>query len=113
MLRSFKRTGAALMLAMTFGTAVGYGAAGPMQTVHSQSTVVDSETDLLRNLYARVNPSVVSIVVRIPAERVERQGQGPVNPNQPNQQSTQAAGSGWPYDKPPHISTNPHVVEAQ
>jgi len=111
MLRSFKRTGAALLLAVTFGTAVGYGAAGPIQTVHSQNTVVDSETDLLRSLYARVNPSVVSIVVRIPAAQATRQGQSPVNPNQPNQQFAQAAGSGWVYDKAGHIITNAHVVE--
>src|SRR5207248_2968581 len=105
-----KRTGAALALAVTFGTAVGYSAAGPMQTVHSQSAVSDSETDLLRTLYTRVNPSVVSITVRIPATQgtTGRQNQ---NPNQQQQPFAAAAGSGFVYDNAGHIITNAHVVE--
>jgi len=125
MLQGIKRGGAAVVLAATLGTAVGYSAATPLQTVHSQSAIVaDSETDLLRQLYERVNPSVVSINVRIPQTASgtglvprQRGNQGnPNNPNDPNSQANPgafayAAGSGFVYDNQGHLVTNAHVVE--
>lgn len=61
----------------------------------------DAEELLLINLYERVNPSVVSIIVT-----VEGAGSGDLNDIFP----TQGQGSGFVYDLQGHIITNNHVV---
>src|SRR5258708_31114473 len=65
----------------------------------------DGEPLLLRAIYAKVNPSVVSITVRLPVTNASVQG----NPNG-DQAYQEAAGSGFVYDISGHIVTNAHVV---
>jgi serine protease Do len=73
----------------------------------------DAQTQMLRTIYAKVNPSVVSISVRVPASSSvvvpidPRRSQ----PSQPGQQYQYGAGSGWVYDNRGHIVTNAHVVD--
>ncbi len=63
---------------------------------------VDPQTQILRDVYQRVNPSVVSIAVRVPSTVSGTQSSGPYD---------FAAGSGFVYDTAGHIVTNSHVVD--
>src|SRR5205823_1045086 len=86
---------------------IGLGIISPATTALGQGQG-DSETQLLRDIYNRVNPSVVSITVRIP-----RNANNPnsIVPDQPGQQPyAYAAGSGFMFDDQGHIVTNAHVV---
>jgi serine protease Do len=107
MLNRIKQAGVTALITLVLGIGIGFGVAAPLHPVYSQQSVVaDSETDLLRDLYARVNPSVVSIDVRIST------GDSPLT--QSGQQGAPAqfaAGSGWIYDNQGHIVTNAHVVQ--
>jgi 2-alkenal reductase len=72
------------------------------------TTTVDPETQILRDVYTRVNPSVVSITVRMPNTTTSlnsRFGQQGLQPY------AYAAGSGFVYDTAGHIVTNAHVVD--
>ena len=84
--------------------------AQPVANAQPGSSAVSAETQLYRSIYAKSNPSVVSIRVRIPSENL------PVNSdNGPSQQGNQpfalAAGSGFMFDTQGHIVTNAHVVQ--
>src|SRR5258705_5190092 len=103
MLSKLKQSGLMAVMTLVLGAALGFGVAGPLQTVHSQN-VQDSETQLFHDVYTKANPSVVSINVRIPGGAnglnidpnsplpVPGQGQGQAQPFQ------LAAGSGFVFD---------------
>src|SRR5579863_7441378 len=79
--------------ALVFGAAVGFSAAGTAHTVQGQSAV-DQVTQELHDVYAKDNPSVVTLNVRMPASASGFNGF-----NAPNQGQYQyAAGSGFVYD---------------
>lgn len=61
----------------------------------------DAEELLLINIYERVNPSVVNIVVTVDDNNLRNNGLFP----------TQGQGSGFVYDTKGHIITNNHVIE--
>jgi 2-alkenal reductase len=64
----------------------------------------DAEELLLINIYERVNPSVVNIIVTVDDQEFDNSGLFP----------TQGQGSGFIYDQAGHIITNNHVIaEAQ
>jgi 2-alkenal reductase len=88
------------------GIVVGFGGFGFAVSSHpvaGQQNIFDSESQALRDLYARVNPSVVNIVVRIPGgNAIAQQSAGAYS---------YAAGTGFVYDGSNHIVTNAHVVE--
>ncbi len=101
---------------LVLSVALGFSFGGSARPAYSQSTpVTDPQTEILQRVYAKVNPSVVTIDVRIPATGATTL---PVNPQQPNPRRTQpqnpnydyAAGSGWVYDSNGHLVTNAHVV---
>jgi S1-C subfamily serine protease len=71
------------------------------------TTPVDPETQILRDVYNRVNPSVVSITVRM-----ANNATAPTSPfgQQGLQPYAYAAGSGFMYDTAGHIVTNAHVT---
>lgn len=106
-----------------FGITIGMGVTGAAHTAQGQ-TSTDGETQVLHDVYARTNPSVVTLNVRIPASSAinnpnlpnpNNPGQGiPGSPNQgnnPNQSPDEyAAGSGFMYDTNGDIVTNAHVV---
>jgi S1-C subfamily serine protease len=117
MFSKVKQMGAVAALTLSLGVAAGFSMAGPLQTVQGQSAM-DSQTALLHNIYAKANPSVVSIDVRLPATATNSNpfgGRGQQSPfGQPQtspQQYSYAAGSGFLYDSTGNIVTNAHVVE--
>jgi S1-C subfamily serine protease len=122
-----KQVGLSSFVILVLGIVIGMGVASPVQLASGQqvatpvqsapgqqgATVVDPQTQLLRDIYSRVNPSVVSINVRIPT--TGNSAQSPFGPQpqfgpQSNQPYTYAAGSGFVYDTAGHIVTNAHVV---
>jgi len=82
----------------------------PPRVVFSQSSSSDGETALLRQVYAKVNPSVVSINVRLAVSNQAGIAPSQGNPNA-GQAFEEAAGSGFVYDTSGHIVTNAHVVQ--
>jgi S1-C subfamily serine protease len=74
----------------------------------AENVVKDPQTEILHNVYQKVNPSVVSITVRVPANNITMGS--PFAP-QGNTPYAYAAGSGFVYDKQGHIVTNAHVVD--
>jgi 2-alkenal reductase len=63
---------------------------------------VDPQTQILRDVYQRVNPSVVSIAVRVTSSVSGSSNTGGYD---------YAAGSGFVYDTAGHIVTNTHVID--
>jgi S1-C subfamily serine protease len=115
----------ASIVALTFGLSIAHSAQaqGPTQRTPAptqkvnlpnlarellDSVVTDPETQILRDAYSRVNPSVVSITVRMPVS-----GSDLTTPFQNGglQPYASAAGSGFVYDNAGHIVTNAHVVD--
>jgi len=94
------------------GIVLGVGVLAPVRTVQGGASA-DSETELFRAIYARVNPSVVSIDVRIPANGAASNSLIPQNGGSQGLQQpfAYAAGSGFVYDTQGHIVTNAHVVQ--
>ncbi|SRR5581483_7101703 len=79
------------------------------QPVNQAVSAVSNQTALYRSIYSQVNPSVVSIRVRIPAQNLPVDSDsGLPDSNQPYQV---AAGSGFVYDDQGHVVTNAHVVQ--
>jgi serine protease Do len=77
-------------------------------------TAVDDQTVLLQRLYQEVNPSVVNILVRLPADASNPDLLPLPNvPQNPNSQPpfAQAEGSGFVYDADGYLVTNAHVVQ--
>ncbi len=77
-------------------------------------TAVDDQTVLLQRLYQEVNPSVVNILVRLPADASNPDLLPLPNiPQNPNAQPpfAQAEGSGFVYDADGYLVTNAHVVK--
>ncbi|MHB8625579.1 MAG: S1C family serine protease [Aggregatilineales bacterium] len=109
-----KRSGAVALLTAALGISFLSGLAfgtPPHQAVGQAA--VDAETQLFTTLYKQVNPSVVSISVRIPTSASPDLIQ-PLVPGQPNgTPSPYATGdaSGFIYDTAGHIVTNAHVVQ--
>jgi 2-alkenal reductase len=122
--------------ALLTGAVIGFGLGGaavPAYSVNASANTLtvnsalvqaatpsaDPQTDILEAIYAKVNPSVVSITVRLPASATtnanptipQRPNRNPNNTNPAPQAYQYAAGSGWVYDGSGHIVTNAHVVE--
>src|ERR1051326_2823792 len=100
MWQKVKQTGVIAAATLALGLGLGFSAASPARTVQGQ-TAVDSETALLHNIYAKANPSVVSIDVRVPGSAANQQGNSPFGgpgQQQGNQPFEFAAGSGFLYD---------------
>jgi serine protease DegQ len=107
--RRYKPSIFALLATLLLGVAIGFSFIGAAHPVLGQAAVpTDAQTEMLRAVYAKANPSVVSIDVRVPAS-----GDVQTFPNGRNQQQPFqfAAGSGFVYDTAGHIVTNAHVVE--
>ncbi|MBX3085799.1 MAG: trypsin-like peptidase domain-containing protein [Anaerolineae bacterium] len=105
------RLGLALMLVvtLTFGAVAGTVINSSLLRVQGQDSA-DQQSVLLQNLYKQINPSVVSIDVRLPADAANLDLL-PTNPDDENAPLVRAAGSGFVYDDQGHIVTNAHVVE--
>ena len=73
----------------------------PTQLPSDLIAEADAEELLLINLYERVNPSVVNIVITVEDERI-------VNPQNPF--PAQGQGSGFIIDTEGHVVTNNHVI---
>jgi len=109
-----------MLFFITIGVCIGIFLQGQMLMTHGQSIAVtttaqpnagslSSQAQLFRSIYARANPSVVSLRVRISMQnRQVDSDSGLPNSNQPYQI---AAGSGFVYDTAGHIVTNAHVVQ--
>jgi serine protease Do len=112
-----KQVGVSSFVILALGIVIGLGVASPVQLAAGQQgvTVTDPQTQLLRDIYSKANPSVVSIDVRMPSTGNSVQSPfgspfGPQSGPQGNQPYTYAAGSGFVYDTAGHIVTNAHVV---
>lgn len=114
MFSKLKRSGAVALLAAALcgSFLVGLAFGTPAHEAVGQAAV-DAETQLFTTLYKQVNPSVVSISVRIPASTAPNLGQ-PQIPGLPD--TTPAPyetgdASGFIYDTSGHIITNSHVIQ--
>ena len=112
-----KQIGVSSFVILVLGIVIGLGVASPVQLASGQQGIVvtDPQTQLLRDIYSRANPSVVSIDVRMPSTGNSAQSPfgspfGPQSGPQGNQPYIYAAGSGFVYDTAGHIVTNAHVV---
>ncbi|MBX3063969.1 MAG: trypsin-like peptidase domain-containing protein [Anaerolineae bacterium] len=98
-----------LVVTLSFGVILGtVTTSSSLLRVQGQD-FVDQQSQILQALYKQVNPSVVSIDVRIPAD-AENLDLLPVDPNDEGAPLVRAAGSGFVYDDTGHIITNAHVV---
>jgi serine protease Do len=100
---------AILVLALAFGVTAGAFINSSTLRVQGQDSL-DPQSVLLQNLYKQINPSVVSIDVRLPADATNLDLL-PSEPEGENSPDVRAAGSGFIWDDQGHIVTNAHVVE--
>jgi serine protease Do len=78
----------------------------------TQGDILNALESRLSDIYAQVNPSVVSIrVVKQSSGDMQMQGFPFGTPSDPQGQPITGAGSGFVWDKAGHIVTNNHVVE--
>ncbi len=109
----FSRAGLSALIIVTliFGVLLGSILSGAPARVQGQD-FVDDETSLLQRVYAQVNPSVVALEVRVPADAQMRSLMPFIDPSLPTEPRFRLAqGSGFLYDKNGHVVTNNHVVE--
>ncbi|PJF31280.1 MAG: hypothetical protein CUN51_05285 [Candidatus Thermofonsia Clade 1 bacterium] len=103
---------ALILMAMIFGMVLGSLLSAPPARVQGQD-FTDDETMLLQRIYAQVNPSVVALEVRVPANASLRSIMPFIDPSLPVEPRFRIAqGSGFLYDRNGHIVTNNHVVES-
>lgn len=105
-----------LLLAVVLMIGTFLGSAITASTLHVQgqgqeTVVIDETEEMLQRIYRDVNPSVVSIVVRIPASAALDDRLFPFEDPEPQQGTRVAQGSGFVYDDAGHVVTNAHVVE--
>ncbi len=112
MLTWIKRTGVPALMTLVLGVAIGLTVVSPaMLASGQQAAVADPQTQLLHDIYSKVNPSVVSIDVRIPTSTNSSGRRGGGFGQQNAQPYAYAAGSGFVYDTAGHLVTNAHVVQ--
>jgi serine protease Do len=88
----------------------------PLRVQGQGAGVVDDEAALLEHVYAQASPSVVSIVVRVPADSTLNELLPYIDPGDsgtatPEPSYRYAQASGFVYDDKGHIVTNAHVVD--
>jgi 2-alkenal reductase len=110
------RFGLAVLLVVTLAFGIALGAlfsAAPLRAQGQGEAVLDAESALLQQIYRDVNPSVVSIRVRVPADAAFGDLRPFINPNEPSPEPRYSVGqgSGFVYDGQGHIVTNAHVIE--
>lgn len=102
---------ALIVIALLCGVLLGSLLSAPPVRVQGQD-FVDDETALLQRIYAQVNPSVVALEVRVPANTSLSSIMPFIDPSLPVEPRFRIAqGSGFLYDRNGHIVTNNHVVE--
>jgi len=105
---NFKRAGASALLIASLSTAfvTGLTVGAPVHSASAQAT--DPDTQLFEKLYKQVNPSVVSIYVRIPNTPVNPSGNGNGNglPNFPTLPAPKSDGGTPAPTLPPDNSGN-------
>lgn len=82
----------------------------PETSTLTQGTVLDDLEATLSAIYENVNPSVVNIQVTEKVSTNSQQLPFYINPQTPEDQYQQGAGSGFVWDKQGHIVTNYHVI---
>ncbi|PJF36685.1 MAG: hypothetical protein CUN49_04110 [Candidatus Thermofonsia Clade 1 bacterium] len=103
---------ALILSALLFGVVLGNLLSAPPARVQGQD-LLDEETALLQRIYAQVNPSVVALEVRVPANVSLSSIMPFIDPSLPVEPRYRIAqGSGFLYDRNGHIVTNNHVVES-
>jgi 2-alkenal reductase len=103
---------ALILSALLFGVVLGNWLSAPPARVQGQD-LLDEETALLQRIYAQVNPSVVALEVRVPANVSLSSIMPFIDPSLPVEPRYRIAqGSGFLYDRNGHIVTNNHVVES-
>jgi S1-C subfamily serine protease len=101
-----------LLLVVVLVVGIFLGSALTASTTRVQGqTFVDEAEEMLQRVYREVNPSVVSIIVRIPANAALDDRLFPFEDPQPQQGTRVAQGSGFVYDDQGHVVTNAHVVD--